>query len=94
VKNMIQDKLLKETPFYIDLREEAMEEGMEKGMEKGAESSIITVLATRFGSVSDRLSERVHNLRERNAKVLNELIKLAVTAKDLSEFERKLDRMM
>jgi len=90
VKNMIQDKLLKETPFYMDLREEAMEEGMEKG----AESGIITILAARFGAVSDRLSKRVHSIRERNAKVLTELMKLAATVKDIGEFERKLDQMM
>jgi predicted transposase YdaD len=81
VKNMIQDKLLKQSPFYMDVLEESVE------------SSIGTVLAARFGSVSDRLSGRIHNLRERNAKVLNELMKLAATVKDIGEFERKLDKM-
>jgi len=98
VKNMIQDKLLEQTPFYKDVLEEGMEkgreEGIEKGMEKGAESGILTVLAARFGAVSDRLSERIHRIRERNAKVLTELMKLAATAKDIGEFEQKLDQMM
>jgi len=85
VKNMIQDKLLKESPFYRDVLEEGREEGMEK--------TIIAALAARFGSVSDRLSERVHNIRERNSALFDELIKLAVTAKDIGEFERKLDKM-
>jgi len=89
VKNMM-DNVLEQTPLYQDV----LEKGMEKGMEKGVESGIITVLAARFGSVSDRLSERVHNLRERNVNVLTELMKLAATVKDLGEFERKLDRMM
>ncbi len=93
VKNMM-DNVLEQTPLYQDVLEKGKEEGMEKGMEKGVESSIITVLAARFGSVSDRLSERVHNLRERNVNVLTELMKLAATVKDLGEFERKLDRMM
>ena len=83
---MIEDKLLKQSPLYGDL--------IEEGRGEGAEETIIAALAAGFGSVSDRLSERVHNLRERNVGVLNELIKLAVTVKDIGEFERKLDKMM
>ena len=94
VKNMLNDKLLEETPFYQGVLEEGMEKGREEGMEKGMEKTIIAALAARFGSVSDRLSERVHNIRERNRSLFDELIKLAVTAKDLGEFERKLDQMM
>jgi predicted transposase YdaD len=90
VKNMIQDKLLKESPFYRDVLEEGREEGRGEGMEK----TIIAALAARFGSVSDRLSERVHNIRERNIALFDELIKLAVTAKDIGKFERKLDKMV
>ena len=82
---MIEDKLLKQSPLYNDL--------MEEGIEKGAEKTIITALAARFGSVSNHLSERIHNLRERNSALLDELIKLAVTAKDIGDFERKLDKM-
>jgi len=94
VKNMIEDKLLEQTPFYKDVLEEGREKGREEGKEEGMEKTIIAALAARFGSVSERLSERVHNIRERNRALFDELIKLAVTAKDLGEFERKLDRMM
>ena len=82
---MIEDKLLKQSPLYNDL--------MEEGIEKGAEKSIVTVLSARFGSVSAQMSERIHSLRERNSALLDDLIKLAATVKDLSEFERKLDKM-
>jgi len=82
---MIEDKLLKQSPFYADLIEDAGGDRVEK--------TIITALAARFGSVSDRLSERVHSLRERNSALLDELIKLVVTAKDIGDFERKLDKM-
>ncbi|MEA1864427.1 MAG: hypothetical protein U9N46_04415 [Euryarchaeota archaeon] len=85
VKNMIEDKLLKQSPLYEDL--------MEEGRGEGAEETVITALTARFGAVSDQLSERIHSLRERNSALLNELIKLVVTAKDLGEFERKLDKM-
>ena len=85
VKNMIEDKLLKQSPFYEDM--------MEEGRGEGAEKSIITVLSARFGSVSARMSERIHSLRERNSALLDELIKLAATVKDIGEFERKLDKM-
>ena len=85
VKNMIEDKLLKQSPFYEDL--------MEEGRGEGAEKSIIAVLSARFGSASDRLSGRIHNLRERNSALMDELIKIAATVKDIGEFERKLDKM-
>ena len=85
VKNMM-DNVLEQTPFYRDV--------LEKGMENGMETTILAALAARFGSVSDRVSGRVHSLRERNSALFDELIKIAVTAKDLSEFERKLDGMM
>ena len=63
------------------------------GRVEGAEKTIIAVLVVRFGSVSDQLSDHIHSLRERNSALLDELIKLAATVKDLSEFERKLDKM-
>ena len=70
-----------------------MEEGRVEGKGEGVEETVITALTARFGSVSDQLSKRIHSLRERNSALLNELIKLVVTAKDLSDFERKLDKM-
>ena len=85
MKNMIEDKLLKQSPFYEDL--------IEEGTENGAEKSITTVLSARFGSVSARMSERIHSLRERNSALLDELVRIAATAKDLGEFERKLDKL-
>ena len=93
VKNMIEDKLLKQSPFYEDLMEEGRVEGRVEGRGEGAEKSIITVLSARFGSVSARMTERIHSLRERNSALLDELIKLAATVKDIGEFERKLDRI-
>jgi hypothetical protein len=82
---MVEDKSLKQSPFYEDLIEDVGGDRVEK--------SIITVLSARFGSVSARMSERIHSLRERNSALLNKLIKLVVTAKDLGDFERKLDKM-
>ncbi len=90
---MIEDKLLKQSPFYEDLMEEGRVEGRVEGRGEGVEETVITALTARFGSVSDQLSKRIHSLRERNSALLNELIKLVVTAKDLSDFERKLDKI-
>ena len=94
-------RICKESGFYDDVLEEGMKIGMEKvreeqmqeGIKDGVENTIITVLSARFGAVSARMSERIHSLRERNSALLDELIKLAATVKDLSEFERKLDKM-
>ena len=85
VKTVIKDKLLKQSTFY--------KETLDEGMSVGRESGVRSVLAARFGLVSDRLSGRIHSIMERNGSLFDDLIKLAATAKDMSEFERKLDRM-
>ena len=36
------------------------------------------------------MSRRIHGIRGRNSACLDDLLKLAVTAKDVGEFERKL----
>ena len=59
----------------------------------GKGESISSVLATRFGSVPDRISLRIHTIREGNTPCMDDLLKLAVTAEDIGEFERKLGEM-
>jgi len=86
VKAVIDKDMVRQSTFY--------KETLEKGIIIGREKSIHSALTARFGSVSDRLSERIHKLREVNIALLDELIKLVVTAKDIGEFERKPDRMM
>ncbi len=86
---MIGDELLKQSTFY----KETLEEGLSKGEAIGREKDILSVLATRFNQVPDRLSRQIRNLRERGS-LFDDLIKLAVTAKDLGEFERKLGKMV
>jgi len=63
------------------------------GITIGREESIFSALTARFGSVSARISGRIHSIRERNAHLLDDLLKLAATAKDIGEFERKLDEL-
>lgn len=82
VKSMVKEELVKQSTFY----KEVLEEGMTLCREEG----ILSVLSVRFGPVSDQLSRRIHTLMERNGSLFDDLIKLAVTAKDISEFERKL----
>jgi len=89
VKEMIGDELLKQSTFY----KETLEKGVAEGIAIGRETDILFVLATRFNQVPDRLSQRIRNLRERGS-LFDDLIKLAVTAKDLGEFERKLGKMV
>ena len=50
VKNMIEDKLLKQSPFYEDLMEEGMEKGRVECRGEGVEETVITALTARFGS--------------------------------------------
>jgi len=87
------DKLMKQSTFYKETLEEGLLKGEEKGVAIGREEGILSTLAARFGSVSDQLSRRIHTIRERNASLLGDLIKLAATVKDIGEFERKLDEM-
>ena len=90
---MIGDELLKQSTFYKETLEEGVAIGREEGVAIGREKDILFVLATRFNQVPDRLSRRIRNLRERGS-LFDDLIKLAVTAKDLGEFERKLGKMV
>ncbi len=83
------EKLMKESRFYKD----TFGEGMDKGITIGREESILSALAARFGTVPDQLSRRIHTLRERNGSLFDEMIKLVVTAKDISEFEKRLDEL-
>ena len=60
----------------------------------GKGECIFSILATRFGSVPDRISMRIYIIREGNASLLDDLLKLAVTAEDIGEFEGKLGEML
>ena len=84
------EKLMKQSTFY----KETIGKGREEGRGEGREEDIRSVLAARFGSVSDQVSRRIHTIRERNASLLGDLIKLAATVKDIGEFERRLDEMV
>ena len=86
VKKMIGDDFIKQSTVY--------KEALEEGVAAGREMDILSVLATRFNQVPDRLSQRIRNIRERNGSLFDDLIKLAVTAKDLGDFERKLGKMV
>lgn len=106
VKEMIGDDFIKQSTVYKEAlhegeamgisigREEGVSIGREEGISIGREKDILSVLATRFNQVPDRLSQRIHNLREKNGFLFDDLIKLAVTAKDIGEFERKLGKIV
>ena len=76
------EKLMKESRLY--------KKTLGKGRVEGRNESILSALAARFGSVPDRLSLRIHGIREINRAMLDYLLKLAVTAKDIGDFERML----
>lgn len=76
IKNMLTDDILERSAIYREL------------IEKGIEESIVSVLITRFGDIPDELSQRIYSIR--NSSVLKDLLRLAVTSRDVDEFERKL----
>ena len=94
VKEMIGDDFIKQSTVYKEALHEGEAIGREEGVSMGREKDILSVLAIRFNQVPDRLSRRIHNLRERNGSLFDNLIKLAVTAKDIGDFERKLGKMV
>jgi len=77
-------------------KEEGIEEGMEKGMEKGLvearREDILELLRLRFGDVSDEMRGKIITLED--VAKLNEVFKLAATAKDMEEFERKVKEVI
>ena len=84
IKNMLTDDLIERSEMYREI----MGKGVKKGMEKGMEDSIVSVLITRFGEIPDRLAQRIYHIRDNT--VLKDMLKLAVTSRDISEFERKM----
>lgn len=84
IKNMLTDDILERSTIYRELIEKGIEEGIEEGREEG----IVSVLITRFGDIPDKLSQRIYSIR--NSSVLKDLLRLAVTSRDVDEFERKL----
>ena len=96
VKSLMKVEIMQESVIYQDIlnegiekgREEGIEKGIEKGKDEGMEDSIISVLSTRFDNVSANLADMIHHIKNRSR--LNELLKLAVTSKSLSEFEQKM----
>ncbi len=76
------EKLMKESRFY--------KETLGMGRVEDSGGRVLSALAARFGSIPCRLSLRIHSIREINRAMLDYLLKLAVTAKDIGDFERML----
>ena len=85
LESVIKMELVEQSTFY--------QEVLEEGIIGGRAESIFTILAELFGPVSDRLSRKLRIIRVRNSALLDDIIKLAATAKDIGEFEMKLDKM-
>ena len=91
IEDMLDD-ILEKSEIYHELIEKGEKKGMEKGMvegmEKGRAEDIVSVLSTRFGDIPSKVSQRIYSIR--NSSVLRDLLKLAVTSRDIDEFERRL----
>jgi len=77
LKSIVKEELMIESAIYKEV------------LAKGREESILDVLTARFESIPDGVQQKVHSIKD-NA-VLKKLIKIAATAKDLSEFEKHLN---
>lgn len=75
------DEMLLESPFY----EKIIEKGMTQGIEQGIENSILTVIETRFGVVTDDLNESVRMVDDLNE--LTQLLSFSVVAPSLESVE-------
>ena len=85
LESVIKMELVEQSTLY--------QEVLEEGIISGRAESIFIILTELFGQVSDQLSRKLRIIRVRNSAVLDDLVKLAATTKDLSEFERKLDKI-
>ena len=73
-------------------KEEGIEEGMEKGLVEARREDILELLRLKFGDVSDEMKGKIITLED--VAKLNEVFKLAVIAKDMEEFERKVKEVI
>jgi hypothetical protein len=85
LESVIKMELVEQSTFY--------QEVLEEGIISGRAESIFTILTELFGPVSDQLSRKLRIIRVRNSALLDDLIKLAATAKDIGGFERVLGEM-
>ena len=80
-------------PYVTNWERIAMEKGMEQGLQQGlqqglveeARAMVLEALEERFGVVVPGLVERIHGMEDRGT--LRSLLRLAVRAENLEEFE-------
>ncbi|MSU32924.1 MAG: hypothetical protein EXS25_09770 [Pedosphaera sp.] len=74
--------------FELAILEQGIEQGIEKGNRKKAQEAVLNVLETRFGEVSDVVSEHVQSLTD--AIELKRLLRRAILVSDLNSFSAEL----
>ncbi|GAB6163569.1 hypothetical protein JCM12298_27290 [Desulfothermus naphthae] len=75
----------------LEGRKQGEEQGMIKGMVLDAQEMVLEALIERFGLIKPDLSVKIKGIV--NREVLKSLLKLAIRADSLSEFEEKLKQL-
>ena len=78
-------------PLLSNMELRGMERGKEIGALQNRHYDIKTVLTVRFGEISSELQDLIKKISD--FTLLEEILKLAVTANSLEEFKLSLDRM-
>ena len=81
-------KMLAETPLIQKFIEQGREEGIEQGMAKGNANAALEILTHRFRTIPKGLISKLNQVS--NFKESSKLPTLALSCKDLKEFEKSL----
>ncbi len=72
--------------------QQGLQEGIQEGSQKNAQEFVQEALLTRFGSVTTTIVSTLEQIK--NAEVLRELLRKAITADSLATFEKHLQDMV
>ncbi|MDW8317290.1 MAG: DUF4351 domain-containing protein, partial [Anaerolineae bacterium] len=87
--------MLRESPWYLEIEQEALQRGMQKGLEQGLQQGqaalVVQALSRRFGSVPEELAARV---RSAPLSAMSALLDVALTVQTLDEAIAAVDQVL
>ncbi|MCS6843730.1 MAG: DUF4351 domain-containing protein, partial [Caldilineales bacterium] len=87
--------MLRESPWYLEIEQEALQRGMQKGLEQGLQQGqaalVVQALSRRFGGVPEELAARV---RSAPLSAMSALLDAVLSAQTLEEAAIGVDKAL